>query len=79
MSGNAIKKDVPGWIDLGGSKPVRDLITCRVRQMIRPEKPVERNGIAVAQIGKHSHCELEPEWCRQLLAPDESHEILPGG
>jgi hypothetical protein len=29
--------------------------------MIRPEKPVERNGIAAAQIGKHSHCELEAE------------------
>jgi len=79
MSGNAVEQDVPGWIDLGGSKPPRDLIACRVREMIRPEEPVEHNGIAAAQIGKHSHCELEPEEYRQLLAPDESHESPPGG
>ena len=79
MSGNAVKKDVPGWIDPGGSKRVWDLVPCDVRLMIRLEKPVEPNGIAVAQIGKHSHCELEPECGRQLLVPDETYESLPGG
>ena len=79
VSRDAIEQDVPGWVNLGGPKPVGDLIACRVRQMIRPEEPVERDGIAAPQIGEHPHGELESERGRQLLASDEGDQPLPRG
>ena len=79
VSRDAIEQDVARWIDLGGPKPVCDLIGCRVREMIRPEEPVERDGITSPQIGEHPHGELEPEWGRQFLSADEGDKPLPRG